>query len=184
MTWDTVSSSSCYCWLYRAFPYFAAHNKINLILVLTAWWCPCVELSFVCWKSVFVMISVFSWQNSVSLCTPRSNLPVTPGVSWLPNFAFQSLWWKGHFLGVLVLEGHVGLYWIIQLQLHWQFWLGHRLGLLLYWMVRLGNKQGSLCLFWDCTQVLQFGIFHWLSGLLHFFYGILAYSGRYTCPLN
>ena len=37
----------------------------------------------------------FSWQNSISLCpasfhTPRPNLPVTPGVSWLPTFAFQS----------------------------------------------------------------------------------------------
>ena len=41
------------------------------------------------------MTSVFSWQNSISLCpalfcTPRSNLPVTPGISWLPTFAFQS----------------------------------------------------------------------------------------------
>ena len=45
------------------------------------------------------MASVFSWQNSISLCpasfcTPRPNLPVTPGVSWLPTFAFQSLWNK------------------------------------------------------------------------------------------
>ena len=37
----------------------------------------------------------FSWQNSISLCPasfriPRPNLPVTPGVSWLPIFAFQS----------------------------------------------------------------------------------------------
>ena len=34
----------------------------------------------------FAMISVFSWKNSISLCPaslciPRSNLPVTPGVS-------------------------------------------------------------------------------------------------------
>ena len=41
------------------------------------------------------MTSVFSRQNSISLCpvsfcTPRPNLPVTPGVSWLPTFAFQS----------------------------------------------------------------------------------------------
>jgi len=41
------------------------------------------------------MISAFSWQNSISLCPasfriPRPNLPVTPGVSLLPNFAFQS----------------------------------------------------------------------------------------------
>ena len=38
---------------------------------------------------------VFSWQNSISLCPasfriPRPNLPITPGVSWLPAFAFQS----------------------------------------------------------------------------------------------
>ena len=36
------------------------------------------------------------WQNSVSLrpasfCTPRPNLPVIPGFSWLSTFAFQSL---------------------------------------------------------------------------------------------
>ena len=48
-----------------------------------------------CWKRVFAMTHAFSWQNSVSLwpasfCTPRLNLPVTPGSSWLPHFAFQS----------------------------------------------------------------------------------------------
>ena len=41
------------------------------------------------------MTSALSWQNSISLCpaslcTPRPNLPVTPGVSGLPTFAFQS----------------------------------------------------------------------------------------------
>ena len=45
------------------------------------------------------MTSVFSWQNSVSLFSasfgiPRPNLPVTPGVSWLPTFAFQSFMMK------------------------------------------------------------------------------------------
>ena len=44
---------------------------------------------------VFVMTSVISWQNSVSLCpasfyTSRPILPVTPGISWLLTFAFQS----------------------------------------------------------------------------------------------
>ena len=42
------------------------------------------------------MTSVFSWQNSVSLCpvsfcTPRSNLPVTQGISWLSIFAGKLL---------------------------------------------------------------------------------------------
>ena len=53
------------------------------------------------------MTSVFSWQNSISLCPAsfhiwRLNLPVTQGVSWLPTFAFQSTIMKrtsflGHF---------------------------------------------------------------------------------------
>ena len=28
----------------------------------------------------------------VSFCTPRPNLPVTPGISWLPTFAFSHVW--------------------------------------------------------------------------------------------
>ena len=94
--WATVSSQSYFGWLYRASPSLAAKTIINLIFVLTIWWCPCVESSFVFLKKVFAMTSAFSWQNSVSLwsasfCTPMPNLPVTPGVSWLPIFAFQSL---------------------------------------------------------------------------------------------
>ena len=39
-----------------------------------------------CWKRVFAMTSMFSWQTSVSLCPasfciPRPNVPVTPGIS-------------------------------------------------------------------------------------------------------
>ena len=132
MIWATVSSPSCFCWLYRASPYLAAKNIINLISVLTIWWCPCVESSLVLleesvcydqcillvklknpqpWNLLaysfiikeqvrrgehlcFAMISVFSWENSINLCpasfsTPRPNLPVTPGISWLPTFGFH-----------------------------------------------------------------------------------------------
>ena len=52
------------------------------------------------------MTSAFSWQNSISLCsasfcTPRPKLPVTPGVSSLPTFAFQSpIMKRTSFLGV------------------------------------------------------------------------------------
>ena len=60
------------------------------------------------------MTSGFSWQNSVSLCpasfcTPRPNLPVTPGISSLPTFAFQSPMMKRTSFLVLVLEGLVDL---------------------------------------------------------------------------
>ena len=95
MIWATVSSQSYFCWLYRAFPSLAAKNVINLISVLTIWWCPCVESSLVLLEEGVAMTSRFSSQNSVSLCPasfcpPKPNLPVTPGISWLPTFAFQS----------------------------------------------------------------------------------------------
>ena len=42
--------------------------------------------------------------------TPRPNLPVIPGISWLPTFAFQSLMMKRtSFFLVLVLGGPPGL---------------------------------------------------------------------------
>ena len=76
-----------------SFSIFGWKNTIHLISVFTFWWCPCVSLLLCWWKRVFAMTSVFSWQNSISLCpasfcTPRPKLPVPPGVAWLPTFAF------------------------------------------------------------------------------------------------
>ena len=45
--WATASSWSCFCWLYRPSPSLAAKNIINLISVLSIWWCPCLESSLV-----------------------------------------------------------------------------------------------------------------------------------------
>ena len=109
------------------------------------------------------MTSAVSWQNSICLCPasfhiPRPNLPVTPGVSWLPTFAFQSPIMKRTSFLMLVLKCLVGLHRTVQLQLLQHHWLGHRLGLLCYWMVCLGNEQRSFCRFWDCIQVLHFGL--------------------------
>ena len=44
MIWAPVGSRSCFCWLYRASASLAAKNIINLILVLTIWWCPRVVI--------------------------------------------------------------------------------------------------------------------------------------------
>ena len=79
------------------------------------------------------MTSAFSRQNSISLCPasfriPRPNLLVTPGVSGLPTFAFQSPKMKRTSFWVLVLKGLVGLHRIVQLQLLQCYWSGHRLG--------------------------------------------------------
>ena len=80
------------------------------------------------------MTSAFSWQNSISLCLasfriPRSNLPVTPGVSWRPTFAFQSHIMKKTSFWVIVLKGLVGLHRTIQFQFLLRYWLGHRLSI-------------------------------------------------------
>ena len=96
--------------------------------------------------------SAFSWQNSVSLCpasfcTPRPNLPVTPGIPWLSSFMFQSpLMKRISFFWVLVLKGLVGLHRTVQLQLLQRYCLGHRLGLLWYWMACLGKRYHSVVL--------------------------------------
>ena len=92
--------------------------------------------------------------------------------------------WKGHILGVLILEGLVGLHRTIQPQLLQHYWSGHRLGLPWYWMVCLRDEQRSFYCFWDCIQVLNFRLFCWLWWILHFFYGILAHSSRYNGHLS
>ena len=148
MTWATVSSQSCFCWLYRASPSLAAKNIIILISVLTIWWCPCVESSLVlleegvCYDQCVLLAKLYCLCPA-SFCTPRPYLPVTPGVSWLPTFAFQSSIIKRTFLGVLVLEGLEDLHRTIQLQLLQHCWLGYRLWLPWYRMVCLGNEQRS-----------------------------------------
>ena len=58
------SRESCFCWLYRASPSLAAKNIINLILVLSIWWCLCVDSPPVLLEKGFAMIIAFSWQNS------------------------------------------------------------------------------------------------------------------------
>ena len=51
MIWATISSQSCFCWLFRASPSLAAKNIINLISLLIMWWCPWwCSLLLGCWK--------------------------------------------------------------------------------------------------------------------------------------
>ena len=91
---------------------------------------------------------------------------------------------KDIFFGVLVLKVLVSLHRTIQLHLLQCYWLGHRLALPWYWMVCLRNEQRSFCHFWDCIQVLHFGVFCCPWWLLHFFWGIPACSSRYNGHLS
>ena len=114
----------------------------------------------------------------------QGQICLTPGVSWLPTFAFQSPIMKRTSFGGVSLKGLVDLHRTVQLQLLQRYWLGHRLRLLWYWMVCPGNEQRSFCRFWNCIQVLHFELFCWPWWLLHFFWGIPARSSRYNGHLS
>ena len=84
--------------------------------------------------------AVCSFGKTVSLypasfCIPRPNLPVTPGISWLPAFGFLYLMIERTSIFGLVLEGLVGLHRTMQRKLLQHYWLGHRFGSLWYWTV-------------------------------------------------
>ena len=95
MIQGTVSSRSCFRWRLELL-HFVCKDIFNLILVLTIWWCPCVKSSLVLLEEGVCYDQCILLENSISLCPasfriPRPNLPVTPGISWLPTFSFHSL---------------------------------------------------------------------------------------------
>ena len=159
MIWATVNSRSCSCWLYRVSPSLAAKNIINLILVLTILWCPCVVTFWVVGNGCFLWL-VRSLDKTISLrpasfCTPRPNFPVNPGISWRPTFAFQSSMMKRLLFLMLVLEGVIGLHRSTWASLHQ--WLEEQTWITVM-LICLGNKPRSFGHFWGCTQVLHFGL--------------------------
>ena len=149
MIWVTVSSWSCFCWLYRAsFSIFGCkgYNQSDF----------CVD------HLVMSMCQIFSCVvGRGCLLWPVHSLGKTLLTFALLHFVLQGqiclllqvsldflllhsrpLWWKGHLFWVLVLEGLIGHHRTVQLLQH--YWLGHRLGLLWYWMVCLGNRDNSV----------------------------------------
>ena len=148
MIWATVSSWSCFCWLYRASPSLATKNMINLISVSTIWWCPCVESSLVLleegvcyvWPVCSLGKTLLAFALLHSVLQGQIFLLVQVFLDFLILHS-SLLKWKWHLFWVLVLKGLIGLHKSIQLQLLQCYWLGHRLWLLWYWMVCLGNEQ-------------------------------------------
>ena len=150
----TVSSQSCFCWLYRASPSLAAKNTISLISVLTIWWCSSVESSLVLLEEgvyydqcILQAKLCYPWPCFILYSKAKFACYLQVSLDFL-LLHFQSPIMKGHLLGLLVLESFVGFHRTIQVLQH--YWSGHRLGLLCYWMVCLGNKQRSFCHFLDC----------------------------------
>ena len=150
-----------------ASPSLAAKNIINLISVLTIWWCPCVVFCAV--GRGCLLLSVHSLGKTL-LAFGLLILYSKPKLACYSRYLLTSyfcipvpydekdIFFFFFFFGVLVLENVLGYHRAIKLQLLQHYWSGHRLGLLWYWMVCFGNEQRPFCHFWDCTQVLHFGL--------------------------
>ena len=153
MVYATVSSRSCFCWLYRASPSLAAKNIINLTLVLTIWWCPCVKSSLVlleegvCYDQCVLLAKLY-YPLPCFILYSKAKFAYYSRYFLIPYFCIPVPYnVKDIFFGVLVLEGLAGLHRTIQLQLLQHYWLGHRLGLLWYWMVCLEMSRDHSVIF-------------------------------------
>ena len=103
-SWSEPQSAPNFCWLCRTSPSSDAKNIINLISVLTIWWCPRAESSLVLSEEGVCYDQCVLLGNSVSpclasFCPPRPNLLVTPGISWLHTFA-SSMMKRTYYFGV------------------------------------------------------------------------------------
>ena len=63
------------------------------------------------------LLLAFALSHFVLALSPRPNSLVTPGISWLPTFAFQLPLMKRTYFFALVLKGFVGLLRTVQLEL-------------------------------------------------------------------
>ena len=120
MIWATVSSQSCFCWLYGASPSLAAKNIINLISVLTIWWCPCVESSLVLLEGVcydqFDLLAKLCWPLPFFILYSKAKFAYYSRYLLTSYFCIPVPYnERTSFLGVL--EGLIGLHRTIQLQL-------------------------------------------------------------------
>ena len=155
MIWATVSSWSCYCWLYRAFPSLAAKNIINLISVLTIWWYQCIEVISCVVGRVCLLWPVCSLQKPL-LSIPLLHFVHQGQICRLLQVSLDflclhssTLQWKGYLFWVLVPEGLVSLLEPFNFCFFSTTGCGIDLDYCdIEWFP--GNKHRSLCCFWDC----------------------------------
>ena len=156
MIWATVSSKSCFSWLYRASPSSAAKNIINLISVFTIWWCPHAELSHmfleesVCYDQCVLLTKLLAFVLLHFVLQDKTCLLLQISLDFLLLHSPLPYDEKDIFFGVGSRRSCRSSQ-NIQLQLLWHLWLRCRLGLLWCWMVYLENEARSFCHFRDCT---------------------------------
>ena len=112
MIWATVSSWSCFCWLYRASPSLTVKNIINLITVVTIRWCPCVESSLrgcLLWPVHSLGKTLLTFALLHFVLQGQTCLLLQVFLDFLVLHS-SPLWCNGHIFWVLILEGLVGLH--------------------------------------------------------------------------
>ena len=110
MIWATISSQSCFCLLDRAALSLAVKNIINLILVLTIWWCPFVESSpifleeGVCylWPVHFLGKALLAFSLLRFILQGQTCLLLKVFLDFLLLHSSPLWWWKRYLLCVCV----------------------------------------------------------------------------------
>ena len=102
MIWATVSSRSCFCWLYKASPSLAAKKIINLISVLTIWQCSCVVFScvvgrgYLLWPVCSLGKTLLAFALHYFVLQGQTCLLLQVSLDFLLLHS-SPLWWKRHF---------------------------------------------------------------------------------------
>ena len=116
MIWATVSSPSCFCWLYRASLSLAAKNIINLISVFDhLLMSMCRVFSCVVGRGCLLWPVHSLGKILLDFALPHSVLQgqICLLLQVYLNFLLlhsSPLEWKGHLFWVLILKGLVGLH--------------------------------------------------------------------------
>ena len=143
MIWATVSSWSCFCWLYifgckeyNQSDFGVDHLGMSMCRVFSC----VVGRGCLLWPVRPLGKTLLAFDLLCFVLQGQICLLLQVFLDFLLLHS-SPLYWKGHFSLVLVLKGLVDLHRTSQLQLLQHYWLGHRLGLLWYWIFCLGNEE-------------------------------------------
>ena len=141
MIWVTVHSRSCFCFsIFVCKEYNQSDFGIENLVISMCRVSSCVVGRWcLLWPVRFLGKTLLAFALHHFVLQDQTCMLLQVFLDFLLLHS-SLLWWKGHLFLVLVLKGLVGLHRTFQLQLLQHYCLGHRLGLLWYWITCLGNE--------------------------------------------
>ena len=126
------------------------------------------------------------FHGHTSFCTPRPKLPASSDIFWLSISAFQFLTMKS--ISFFTISSKKVCKQVFIELVNFSFfgvkYLVHRLGLLWWWRICLGNELRSFTPFWDCTPNIAFQILLLTMRATPLLLQIPAHSSRYNSHLK